>query len=175
MVQTGTVQGRNPTASFAAKQFACRGLRQIGTAACVPALAKLLPDPKLSHMARYALQGLACDEAAAALLAALNKVDGKLKVGMVTSLGERRDSKAVPALAKLLRDEALAGAAVRALGRIADPTAAKALAGASVGPELRSVWADAMLLGADSLHATGNDSDAASVYRKLFAKGNPTP
>ena len=37
---------------FDAKQFVCRKLMVIGTAASVPALAGLLPDEQLSHMAR---------------------------------------------------------------------------------------------------------------------------
>ena len=38
------------------KQAACRGLRKIGTAKSVPALAALLPDEELSSMARFALE-----------------------------------------------------------------------------------------------------------------------
>ena len=39
----------------AAKDAVCRALKTIGTVASVPALAALLADEKLSHMARYAL------------------------------------------------------------------------------------------------------------------------
>ena len=42
-------------ASRDAKDVACRHLRTIGTAASIPTLAGLLGDPKLSHMARFAL------------------------------------------------------------------------------------------------------------------------
>jgi len=41
-------------ASRSAKDFVCRKLKTIGTAESVPALAALLPDKELSHMARYA-------------------------------------------------------------------------------------------------------------------------
>ena len=49
------------------KQTACRALRIKGTAASVPALAALLPDEKLSHMARYALESMPYPEAGQAL------------------------------------------------------------------------------------------------------------
>ena len=42
--------------SRAAKDYVCRKLMMIGTAESVPALAALLPDKDLSHMARYALE-----------------------------------------------------------------------------------------------------------------------
>ena len=43
-------------ASRAAKDFVCRKLTIIGTAESVPALAALLPDKDLSHMARHVLE-----------------------------------------------------------------------------------------------------------------------
>jgi hypothetical protein len=49
----GVIENRNAT--FAGKQFACRMLRLVGTEKSVPALAGLLSDEKLSHMARWGL------------------------------------------------------------------------------------------------------------------------
>ncbi|MCX6996619.1 MAG: hypothetical protein NTV49_05930, partial [Kiritimatiellaeota bacterium] len=60
------------------KADACRELARIGTAAAVPALAALLGDEQLAHMARYGLEtipGPAVDEA---LRAALGKLKGRL-------------------------------------------------------------------------------------------------
>ena len=165
----------NPRATHACKQLVCRLLRKAGSSACVPGLAKLLTDEKLSHMARWALQHSPAPEATTALLDALGRTKGKLKIGVVTSLGERGDPKAVPAVAKLTaaNDAELARAAVHALGRIGSSEAADALAKARVGGELRSVWADAWLRCADKMLAKGDGEAAATVYRKLFAKGNP--
>src|SRR6187549_3837745 len=86
----------------AAKDAVCRALRTIGTAASVPALAALLADEKLSHMARYALQCIPGPEAGKALVEALPKVSGKLKIGVVSSLGARGDSAAVASLQSAL-------------------------------------------------------------------------
>jgi len=44
-------------ATYEAKDFACRMLRIVGSEKCVPVLAELLADEKMSHMARYAIQG----------------------------------------------------------------------------------------------------------------------
>src|SRR5439155_1170293 len=47
------------------KQAICRYLMAVGSAACVPALAALLSDKDLSHMARFALERMPAPEAAA--------------------------------------------------------------------------------------------------------------
>jgi hypothetical protein len=137
----------SPQTTSAGKDYVCRLLRQIGTAQAVPALAALLPDPKLSHMARFALQHLPDPAADAALRAALGTLSGNLKIGVVGSLGERGSRPAVADLAPLVSsaDTALAAAALRALGRIGGAEAAAVLTTATVAPALRDVWKDALL------------------------------
>ena len=72
-----------------ARDFVCRQLRTIGTAASVPALETLLADPELSHMARYALERIPAAQAGQALERQLSKLNGQLKVGVISSLGTR--------------------------------------------------------------------------------------
>jgi len=87
-------------APFEQKSTACRDLVRVGNKDCVPVLAGMLGDEKMSHMARYALepmQGKAVDEA---LRAALDKLNGKLLSGVIGSIGARRDSGAVELLGK---------------------------------------------------------------------------
>ena len=86
-----------------AKDFVCRKLMVIGTAASVPALAALLPEKEHSHMARYALERIPAAEAAQALRDALPKLSGELKVGVIGSLGVRGDAASVPASGGLAR------------------------------------------------------------------------
>src|SRR5207244_1376208 len=50
-----------------AKDYVCRKLMVVGSAACVPALAELVTNNDLSHMARYALERIPAPEAAKAL------------------------------------------------------------------------------------------------------------
>ena len=58
------------------KRELCRRLRTMGTARSVPALAALLTDEALSHMARFALGYMQAPEALAALRDALGKTSG---------------------------------------------------------------------------------------------------
>jgi HEAT repeat protein len=152
-----------------AKDFVCRKLMVVGTAASVPTLAELLPDKDLSHMARYALEPNPAPEAAQAIRDALPKVSGAIKVGMISSLGARKDAASVPALAALLTDSdvAVARAAAFALGEIRTPDAAKALASAKPNAEAKSADIDASLCCADALLANGKKTEALALYKSL--------
>lgn len=114
---------RDPKASIYAKAKACQRLAVSGDHSAVPALAALLTDPQLSHYARYALEPMPDPAAAEALRAALGKVKGRLLVGVINSLGQRRDAQSVEALGKLLDDpdREVAEAASAALARIRPP------------------------------------------------------
>lgn len=114
---------RDPGASVFAKAKACQRLAVVGNYFAVPALAPLLADPQLSHYARYALEPLQDPAADQALRDALGKVKGKLLVGVINSIGVRRDPEAIPLLGKLLADEdaEVAQAAAAALARIRPP------------------------------------------------------
>ncbi|MHC4654030.1 MAG: ThuA domain-containing protein [Planctomycetota bacterium] len=171
-------------ATPAAKQFTCRKLSIIGTSACVPALTAMLTkkpaskqEPHPADMARYALERISGAAVDAALREALLKTSGTAKVGIINSLGQRRDRKAVKALAKLVYDsDALtADAAAAALGKIASPGATKALAKARTKTKgkLRLVVLDSYLKCADRLAARGKKSEASAIYKQL--SGEPAP
>ena len=159
------------------KREACRQLRIIGTEAEVPGIAALLTDKDLSHMARYALERMACAAAGDAIREALGKVEGQMRVGMVNSLGQRRDAKATDAMAKLLGgpDADAAEAAAAALGRIGTDEALAALAGAKPGASarLRSAIVYAQLDGAGQLLAAGRKAQAAALYRQIHETETP--
>ena len=157
-----------------AKEFICKTMRQVGSEKCVPVLAALLTDEKLSHMARYGLQNSACPAAGDALLAAMDKVSGKLKASVINSLGERREARVVPALAKLVMDPdtQIAGAAIMALGHIGGGKCAGILAEAKVADALTDRRADAVATCADTLLAERKTLEAANYYRWLFTMVN---
>ena len=147
----------------AAKDFACRKLSLIGTAQSVSALAGLLGNADLSHMSRYALERMPCDEAVAAMRGAMPKVSGKLKIGVINSLGVRRDAASTGALVGLLRDgdKQVAAAAAAALGAIGSPQAANALL------PIQTTAPDACLVCAEQLLADGKKDDAKKIYTAL--------
>lgn len=162
-------------ATYDGKQSACRYLRAIGTAASVPALAALLADEHLAHMGRYALQRIPAPEAAAALRNALSKVSGELKVGVISSLGDRGDNESVGALAALLGDEdaAVATAAAHALGAIRTPEAAQALGQAKPASAAQAAATDASLACAEALLAAGKNAEALAIYKKVAGGAPP--
>jgi tetratricopeptide (TPR) repeat protein len=164
-------------ASRAAKDYVLRKLRIIGTAESVPAIAPLLFDQDLSHMARYALERNSAAEAAAALREALPKLPGPLKAALVGSLGKRRDAGSTESLVPLLADADadVAAAAVAALGMIGTTAAAQALTRCvQDGPATtKAAAADACLACAEHLLADGQKAEAVAIYKSLLAADPP--
>ncbi len=147
------------------KALACKQLAIHGSADAVPDLAKLLGNEKLASWARIALEAIpdpACD---AALRDAVGRLQGRLLVGVVNSLGVRRDARAIGLLAARLADSdpVVVSAAAIALGRIGDPAALAALrpALASSLPAVRDAAAEACVVVAERLLAAGRGADAA--------------
>lgn len=158
--------------SRAAKDYIGRKLAVIGTAESVPALAALLTDKDLSHMARYALERIPAAEAAKALRDALAKTSGAEKAGVAGSLGTRRDAESIADLAALLGDSELcvATAAATALGDIGTAESVKALQAAKpTSDPVKMRVADAQLAVGERLLAAGDQAAALAVYQSLIA------
>lgn len=161
----------NSGASQKEKVDACRNLARVGTREAVPTLAGLLGDEKLAHMARYALEPIPEAAVDDALRAALGKLTGRLLVGVIGSIGVRRDRKAVGPLAKMLGnpDADVTRTAARTLGKIGTSEAAEVLgkALATAGDDLRPVVADGCLACAEALLAEDKRSEAAAICRSV--------
>ena len=167
-----------PETTFAGKQFICRCLREVGSARCVPALSAMLPDKELSHVARWALQMIPAPEAGQALVAALKTTQGDLRIGVVGSLGSRRERVAVKPISALIGEDgeaALTAAAIKALGRIGGSEAAEALIAAKTPVELKSPRDDSLLRCADSLLDNGEADAAARIYASMTDPEYATP
>jgi HEAT repeat protein len=153
------------------KADACRELARIGTKDAIAPLAALLPDEKLSHMARYGLETIPSPAVDEALRAAAGKLHGKLLVGVIGSIGVRRDTKAVKLLANLLHDSDndVAQAAAGALGKVGDQAAAKALLDAlpSVSQANQLAFCEGLLRCAETAAASGNRKGAIAIYDRL--------
>lgn len=169
------IQVLESSAGWPEKQEACRALRGIGTEACIPALAALLPDEHLSHMARYALEPMPYAAASQALREALPQLQGMQKTGAIISLGVRRDVESAPLLCPLLADpdSNIARAAAGALGRIATPDAVDALRKAykAATRALYGAVAEGLLAAGERLVAGGEADAAAAIYEELLAPG----
>ena len=164
--------------SRSAQDFVCRKLRVVGTTQSVEALAALLADEKTSHIARYALERMPGAKAIEAMRDALPKVGGKLKPGLIGSLGVRRDETSVAAIAAFLgdSDKDVARATAHALALIGTPAAADALSEfAKTAPaDMKVAVADARLLCAEQLLADGAKSEALALYKELNGGDQPT-
>lgn len=116
-------------APAAEKALACKNLAIHGSNESVAELAKLLPDSQLSSWARIALEAIPGPSADEALRNAAAALSGRLQVGMINSLGVRRDAGATELLAEKLRDSDgdVASAAAVALGRIGNLAATESL------------------------------------------------
>ncbi len=166
-------------ATIQEKSAACRQLARIATKEAVPALAALLGDEKLSHMARYALETIPDPSADDALREALGKVQGSPRLGVIGSLGARGDIQAVGALAELLTgtDADAAQAAARALGCIGTAAAAQALEDVLPAASGRHQLAvcEGLFRCAEALALGGQAASAQAVYDRLRGLADAPP
>jgi len=108
-------------APAAEKALACKHLAVHGSPAAVPDLAKLLPNPQLSSWARTSLEVIPGEAADQALLTASESLEGRLLVGMINSIGFRRNANAVESLtAKLQNSDADVASGQRCRHQITD-------------------------------------------------------
>ncbi len=158
-------------APSADKAIACKKLAVDGSKDCVGDLAKLLPDPQLNSWARIALEAIPGAESADVLLKATGSLEGRLLVGVINSIGVRRDAGAAETLIGLLKnkDADVASAAAVALGRIGSDAATKSLrdnlAGAPVN--VRSAVAEGLVLCAEQRHSAGKSAEAVAIYDEV--------
>ncbi len=159
------------------KAITCKKLVIWGSGKSVPALAALLPDPELSSWARIALEALPDPAADEALREAMGKLEGRILIGVINSIGVRKDAKAVDGLVERMQgsDVDVAGAAAAALGRIGNDRATAALqkALADAPDAVRSDVAEGCILCAEKLLAAGKAEDAARLYDKVRAAKLP--
>jgi len=150
------------------KTQACQKLAIFGSEKTVPVLAKLLGDKALGDYARIALEPMKFPSVDEAFRAALGKLKGRLLTGVVTSIGVRRDAKAVSDLKMLVgdKDKDVALSALAALGRIASDEATSAIVQAlNRSPAaLQTPAADAALVAARILLDAGKQTPAMSLY-----------
>ncbi len=155
------------------KARACQALAIVGGPESVPALAELLSDEPLASYARTALEVIDHPSAGDALREALPELNGRLLIGVVTSLGVRGDEAAVPALQDLAADPdgSVAIAAIAALAQIgtenALATVVKSLNQGSA--ELRISAAHAALAAAEKMAKKGNDKIADQLIASVRA------
>ena len=164
--------------SAVALEYLLSRLAVAGSDFCVPAVAFLLPDARLSTAARNTLEALPGSAPAKALRLSLPKLRGWQLIGVITSLGVRRDKESVGVLAKILQSEdALTrAAAIDALGQIGTPPAATVLQKAqpAAPKHLQKNLSHALLNCARQLLAANERKAAADLCEWLQNPGQPS-
>ena len=153
------------------KAIACKKLAVDGSSECVGDLAKLLSDPQLASWSRIALEAIPGSAPDEALRKATDSLEGNLLVGVLNSIGVRRDAGSVETLTKRLsdKDDEVASAAAVALGKIGNAAAEKVLRPALTnGPaKVRSAVAEGCVLCAERLLAGGKSAEAIALYDEV--------
>lgn len=169
---------KDPSSTLFQKAIACKKLAFVGGKDAVQPLAALLSHPELSCYARFGLEPNPDPSVDEALRDALPKLSGRLKVGVITSIGVRKDAGALDILAKLIddHDADVACAAAAAVGMIGGAQASRTLQAAlgRTKPPLFPVVARAALLCAEGLMAS-NRARALEIYSHLSADTMPKP
>lgn len=161
------------------KAITCKRLAIYGTQAAVPALAPLLSDAHLASWARIALEAIPGPAADAALREAVGRLQGRLLVGVINSIGVRGDAASVDVLVARLADAdpEVASAAAVALGRIGSEPAARALEQAlpRASAGVVSAVAQGCILCAERNFELGRPAEAARLYDLVRTARVPSP
>ena len=152
----------------------------IAGADAVEPLVNFLSDKKWSHYARFALQKMDAENVTDKLLQSLDVLEGELRLGLIDTIGRRRDGAAVAPLAQLLRnaDAKVAAAAAVALGEIGTTEAAVALTealGSENDPKRSESLASALLLVGQRLARADNAQAAIDLFDRLRDAEVPKP
>ena len=86
------------------KAIACKKLAFVGGKEAIAADGGAANHPQLACYARFGLEPNPDPSVDDALRAALPKLKGRLQIGVITSIGVRKDAKALDALTKLIDD-----------------------------------------------------------------------
>ncbi len=160
--------------STQARVWLLKPLEYIGREECVEAITPLLSDKEslVRDAARRALANNPAEAAEKVLVATMQKSkDSKFRAALIHSLGFRANNSSIAPLSAELtnKNEQVAIAAARALGKIATPESAKALLAArgKATGELKSWMGDSCLLCADQLQKEGKSAEAIDIYKQI--------
>ncbi len=168
-----------PQATTFEKAKACQRLAVVGTKDAIPVLVALLPDEKLNVYARCALEAIPDPAVDEALRQAATKLHGRQLVGVIDSIGQRRDANAIDVLMQLMNDAVttdpsttdldVASATAGAIGRIGTPDAGEKLMFPVLVPvsPARHSAVDAFLACAERLGTVGGRENAESAIGML--------
>jgi HEAT repeat protein len=150
----------------------CRQLRVIGTDQCIAAVAPMLSDPKQTDAARLVLQGIGSKAATKVMHEALPHATGAVQVGLINSLAKLGYEPLRSDCIRLIssEDPAVAGAAIRALGKLGGVESLQALIQSKnkLNAQLATEVDLALISGADQLVRAGEEKKAKEYFSMLY-------
>ena len=153
-----------------ARVWMVRQLEYMGSTEAVSSLTVLLKNnnAELQECARRALEKNPSPAASDSLRAALEKADNdNWKIGLINSLGQRKDAKSVELITSSLSNSRLAGPAALALGKIGTEGAITAL---QQNIALTPMAAQALVDVANDQLAQGKKAFACDLYHWIYQK-----
>ena len=160
------------------KAIACKKLSIVGGKEAIAPMAALLNDPHLACYARFGMEPNPDPSVDEAFRAALPKLTGRLQIGVINSIGVRKDAKALDALSKLIdhSDPEVAQSAAASVAMIGGMQASRILQSALGRTKMPvfPVVARATLLCAEGLMTT-NRARGLELYKELTATTMPQP
>jgi HEAT repeat protein len=129
-------------------------------------------------MARYALEPNPSPKVNTVLRDALKKVDGDLLIGVIGSIGVRKDKEAVDEVSAYLKNpnQGVVQAAARSLGSIGSVQAAKAIAKAlpkADNPQVKQAMIEGLLRCADTMEAQDQKNQARKIFKQIQKSSPP--
>ncbi len=159
------------------KAMACKRLAVYGSEKCVPEVGKLLGNDQLSSWARITLEAIPGKASNDVLRSAARSLQGRVLVGVLNSLGVRRDAESVEVLASKLADAdpEVASAAAVALGKIGNNAATETLkkAIAAANDKAKSSISEGLVLCAERNMNEGKLAPAIELYDLVRASNVP--
>lgn len=169
---------KDPDSTVFQKAIACKKLSIVGGKDAVAPMAALLSDPHLACYARFGMEPNPDPSVDEAFRAALPKLTGTLQIGIINSIGVRKDAKALDALKKLIdhSDPEVAQAAAASAGMIGGLQASRVLQSALARTKVPvfPVVARAALLCAEGL-MPANRARGLELYQELSGTTMPKP
>ena len=171
---------KDPNSTVFQKAIACKRLAFIGGREAIAPMVPLLSHPQLNAYARFGMEPNPDPSVDDAFRAALTRLKGRQLMGVIHSIGFRKDPKALDAVGKLINnsDPEIAQAACSTVGLIGGLSAAKLLQPVLANPKHQAfgVAARASLICAEGLMATAaTRARAMELYTTLSADTMPPP
>jgi HEAT repeat protein len=171
IIENSLLEFLNTDITLEAKEVACKALSIIGTEKCIPKLAPMLLDPNTNDMARFALERIQHKSALDAIRDALIKTKGRSKIGIINSIGFRKDKNAVTLLAAEVNnpDTSITSSAIWALGQIADSNSVQILEKVlNSNASMKIQTYNALLACAENYRLQKNNEQALNIYMQLW-------